>query len=41
MAYGVSKAAGLAQEWMVGFSAAFLGLNKHRFGYYRVSATRA
>jgi len=57
MAYGVSKAAGLAamllatgqrrlmrehsQEWMVGFSAAFLGLNKHRFGYYRVSATRS
>lgn len=29
-----------SQEWYVGFSAAFLGLNKHRFGYYIVSATR-
>ena len=28
-------------EWMIGFSAAFLGLNKHAFGYYAVSATRA
>jgi cyclopropane fatty-acyl-phospholipid synthase-like methyltransferase len=27
-------------EWMVGFSAAFLGLNKHRFGYYLIGATR-
>jgi cyclopropane fatty-acyl-phospholipid synthase-like methyltransferase len=27
-------------EWMVGFSAAFLGLNKHKFGYYLVRATR-
>ena len=29
------------REWMVGFSAAFLGLNKHRFGYFTVTATRA
>ena len=27
-------------EWMVGISGAFLGLNKHRFGYYLVSGTR-
>lgn len=27
-------------EWIVGFSAAFLGLNKHQFGYYLVRATR-
>jgi cyclopropane fatty-acyl-phospholipid synthase-like methyltransferase len=29
-----------SKEWMIGFSAAFLGLNKHAFGYYTVSATR-
>jgi len=29
-----------SQEFMVGFSAAFLGLNKHKFGYYIVSATK-
>jgi hypothetical protein len=29
-----------SKEWLIGFSAAFLGLKKHAFGYYTVSATR-